>query len=156
MKCGHAVLPNPWDAGTTRMFENLGFRALATTSTGLAFSIGRRDGDGAVSSDETFQHIATLLAATRLPFSADLENGFGDSPSARSEVGRRITNTTNYVRAALGSNGVVAFRNGAGISTVPAAGGAATTVVDSRIALGGGTIDNVAWTRPAAALPPSE
>lgn len=83
------VLPNPWDAGTARMFENLGFRALATTSAGLAFSIGRRDGDGAVSADETFQHIATLLAATSLPFSADLENGFGDSPETVAATIRR-------------------------------------------------------------------
>lgn len=74
------------------------------------------------------------------------------------EVGRRIANTINNVRAALGSNGVVAFAvgSGAAISTVSAAGGAATTVVDSRDALGGGTIGSVAWTRPSAALPPSE
>lgn len=76
------VLPNPWDRGTARMFENLGFKGLASTSAGLAFSLGRRDGDGAVTADETFAHIEELLMATRVPMSADLENGFGDSPEA--------------------------------------------------------------------------
>jgi 2-methylisocitrate lyase-like PEP mutase family enzyme len=74
------VLPNPWDAGTARLFERLGFAGLATTSAGLAFSLGRRDGDGAVNADETFAHCAQLLAATSLPISADLENGFGEAP----------------------------------------------------------------------------
>jgi 2-methylisocitrate lyase-like PEP mutase family enzyme len=83
------VLPNPWNAGTARLFENLGFQALATTSAGLAFSLGRRDGDGAVTADETFQHVAGIVAATRLPVSADLENGFGDSPEAVAETIRR-------------------------------------------------------------------
>jgi len=74
------VLPNPWDAGSARLLENLGFKALATTSAGLAFSLGRRDGEGAVSADETFEHVRALIAATTLPISADLENGFGASP----------------------------------------------------------------------------
>jgi 2-methylisocitrate lyase-like PEP mutase family enzyme len=59
------------------MFENLGFKALASTSAGLAFGLGRPDGDGAVTADETFAHLEELLAATQLPISADLENGFG-------------------------------------------------------------------------------
>src|SRR5688572_7859797 len=83
------VLANPWDAGTARIFENLGFEALASTSAGLAFSLGRRDGDGAVSADETFEHLRTLLAATRLPMSADLENGFGDAPEIVAATIRR-------------------------------------------------------------------
>jgi 2-methylisocitrate lyase-like PEP mutase family enzyme len=83
------VLPNPWNAGMARMFTNLGFQALATTSAGLAFSLGRRDGDGAVSADETFQHISDLLAASTLPISADLENGFGDSPESVAATIRR-------------------------------------------------------------------
>lgn len=83
------VLPNPWDAGTARLLENVGFRALATTSAGLAFSLGRRDGDGAVTADETFRHVEDLLAATRLPISADLENGFGESPEAVAGTIRR-------------------------------------------------------------------
>src|SRR5687767_4205329 len=83
------VMPNPWDAGTARLFENLGFRALATTSAGLAFSLGRRDGDGSVSADETFRHVADVIAATRVPVSADLENGFGTSPEAIAATIRR-------------------------------------------------------------------
>ncbi|HEX4419618.1 MAG TPA: isocitrate lyase/phosphoenolpyruvate mutase family protein [Kofleriaceae bacterium] len=74
------VLPNPWDAGSARILENLGFSALASTSAGLAFSLGRCDGEGAVTADETFAHVRDLIAATRVPISADLENGFGVSP----------------------------------------------------------------------------
>jgi 2-methylisocitrate lyase-like PEP mutase family enzyme len=74
------VLPNPWDIGTARLFANLGFQGLATTSAGLAFSLGRRDGDGAVSRDETLEHVRTIVDATTLPVTADLENGFGESP----------------------------------------------------------------------------
>jgi 2-methylisocitrate lyase-like PEP mutase family enzyme len=74
------VVPNPWDRGTARLLANLGFQALASTSAGLAFSLGRRDGDGAVSADETFAHVRALVEATPLPVTADLENGFGASP----------------------------------------------------------------------------
>lgn len=83
------VLPNPWDAGTARLFTNMGFSALATTSAGLAFSLGRRDGIAAVSADETFAHAKQIVDATDLPVSADLENGFGDSPSTVAETVRR-------------------------------------------------------------------
>jgi 2-methylisocitrate lyase-like PEP mutase family enzyme len=82
------VLPNPWDIGTARLFANLGYRGLATTSAGLAFSLGRRDGDGAVSRDETLQHVRTLVDATPLPVTADLENGYGDSPETVAETVR--------------------------------------------------------------------
>jgi 2-methylisocitrate lyase-like PEP mutase family enzyme len=77
---GILVLPNPWDVGTAQLFAKVGFRALATTSAGLAFSLGRRDGDGAVSREETFAHVRSIVEATPLPVSADLENGFGESP----------------------------------------------------------------------------
>jgi len=83
------VLPNPWDAGSARILENLGFRALASTSAGLAFTLGRADGEGAVTADETFEHAAKLLAATSAPFTADLENGFGTSPEAVAATIRR-------------------------------------------------------------------
>ncbi|OMC40964.1 isocitrate lyase/phosphoenolpyruvate mutase family protein [Mycobacterium sp. IS-1264] len=82
------VLPNPWDIGTARLFANLGFHALATTSAGLAFSLGRRDGDGAVSRDETLEHVRTIVDATPLPVTADLENGFGESPETVAETVR--------------------------------------------------------------------
>jgi 2-methylisocitrate lyase-like PEP mutase family enzyme len=83
------VVPNPWDAGTARLLENAGFAALHTTSAGLAFSLGRRDGDGAVTADETFAHVRAIVAATRLPVTADLENGFGASPETVAATIRR-------------------------------------------------------------------
>jgi 2-methylisocitrate lyase-like PEP mutase family enzyme len=86
---GVLVLPNPWDAGSARILEHLGFPALASTSAGLAFTLGRADGEGAVSADETFAHISTLLAATRVPYTADLENGFGTAPEVVASTIRR-------------------------------------------------------------------
>ena len=83
------VLPNPWDRGTARLLQHLGFHGLATTSAGLAFSLGRRDGDGAVTADETFAHVRDILGATHLPVSADLENGFGESPELVAQTIRR-------------------------------------------------------------------
>jgi 2-methylisocitrate lyase-like PEP mutase family enzyme len=72
------LIPNPWDAGSARMLESLGFRALATTSSGFAFTLGRPDGGATL--DEVTAHVATLTAATSLPVSVDLENG-GDDPA---------------------------------------------------------------------------
>jgi 2-methylisocitrate lyase-like PEP mutase family enzyme len=72
------VIPNPWDAGSAKVLEKLGFKALATTSSGFAFTLGRRDGD--VSLDEVIAHTSTLAAATELPVSVDLENGYGAEP----------------------------------------------------------------------------
>jgi 2-methylisocitrate lyase-like PEP mutase family enzyme len=83
---GSFVLPNPWDIGTTRILTSLGFEALATTSAGLAFSLGRRDGKGAVSREEALAHACQIVEATPLPVSADLENGFGDSPEDVAET----------------------------------------------------------------------
>jgi 2-methylisocitrate lyase-like PEP mutase family enzyme len=79
---GVFVMPNPWDAGTARILTALGFEALATTSAGLAFSMGRRDGEGAVSRDEALANAMAIVEATHLPVSADLENGFGHEPEA--------------------------------------------------------------------------
>jgi len=83
---GAFVIPNPWDVGTARMLAALGFEALATTSAGLAFSLGRRDGEAAVSRDEALDHARTIVEATPLPVSADLENGFGDAPETVAET----------------------------------------------------------------------
>lgn len=79
---GVFVMPNPWDAGTARILTALGFEALATTSAGLAFSMGRRDGEGAVSRDEALANAMAIVEAMHLPVSADLENGFGHEPEA--------------------------------------------------------------------------
>jgi 2-methylisocitrate lyase-like PEP mutase family enzyme len=83
---GTFVIPNPWDAGTARMLTALGARALTTTSAGLAFSLGRRDGMGLVSRGETLVNAKAIVEATDLPVSADLEKGFGDEPNAVAET----------------------------------------------------------------------
>lgn len=72
------IIPNPYDVGTARLLENLGFFALATSSAGYAFTIGKAD--NAVGRDGTLAHAAAVAAATDLPLSIDLENGFGDAP----------------------------------------------------------------------------
>jgi 2-methylisocitrate lyase-like PEP mutase family enzyme len=80
------VIPNPWDAGSARILAALGFKALATTSAGFAFTLGRRDGEGLVSRDEMLGHCRTIVEATDLPVSADLENCFGDDPGTVAET----------------------------------------------------------------------
>jgi 2-methylisocitrate lyase-like PEP mutase family enzyme len=81
------VLPNPWDAGSARVLAALGFKALATTSSGFAFTLGRRD--GSVTLDEVIEHTAALDHATDLPLSVDLENGYGpDRESAANAIAR--------------------------------------------------------------------
>ena len=80
------IIPNPWDAGSARLLEDAGFEALATTSMGYAFSLGRRD--NTLTRQETFAYASTIASATDLPVSADLENGFGDTPD---EVAETIT-----------------------------------------------------------------
>ena len=72
------VIPNPWDAGSARVLAARGFKALATTSSGFAFTLGRLD--GSVTPDEVVEHAATLARATDLPLSVDLENGYGPEP----------------------------------------------------------------------------
>jgi 2-methylisocitrate lyase-like PEP mutase family enzyme len=72
------VIPNPWDAGSAKVLARLGFKALATTSSGFAFTLGRRDGD--VSLDEVIAHTEIVDRATELPVSVDLENGYGPEP----------------------------------------------------------------------------
>jgi 2-methylisocitrate lyase-like PEP mutase family enzyme len=72
------LIPNPWDGGSARVLETLGFEALATSSSAFAFTLGRTD--GGVTLDELVEHVSTLAAATDLPVSVDLENGFGAAP----------------------------------------------------------------------------
>ena len=75
---GAFIIPNPWDVGSARLLAALGFEALATTSSGFAYSLGRADGE--VTLEETLEHCRVLCAATDLPVSADLENGYADDP----------------------------------------------------------------------------
>jgi 2-methylisocitrate lyase-like PEP mutase family enzyme len=81
---GAFIIPNPWDVGTARLLARLGFAALATTSAGCAFAMGQKD--GSLSRDEAIEHAAAIASATDLPVSADLENGFGDSPETAAET----------------------------------------------------------------------
>ncbi|AIR87880.1 isocitrate lyase/PEP mutase family protein [Pseudomonas cremoricolorata] len=77
---GAFVVANAWDAGSARLLASLGFDALATTSAGLAFSLGRPDAEGALSVEDVLGNAASIVEATALPVTADLENGFGDTP----------------------------------------------------------------------------
>ncbi|ANT52213.1 isocitrate lyase/PEP mutase family protein [Mesorhizobium amorphae] len=81
---GAFVIPNLWDVGTARILAAMGFRALATTSAGMAFSLGVAEGQ--VSLEDTLNHCRAIAAATPLPVSADLEKGFGDSPQSAAET----------------------------------------------------------------------
>src|SRR4029450_13257893 len=80
------VIPNPWDAGSARVLEALGFRALATTSSGFAFTLGRLD--GGVTLDGVAAPVSALAVATELPVSVDLEDGFGPEPE---DAARAVT-----------------------------------------------------------------
>ncbi len=89
------MIPNPWDVGTARYLRHLGFKALATTSSGFSFSRGLPDGDGSVSRDAALAHIAEIVAATDLPVNADFESGYaldaeGVAESVRLCVGTGI------------------------------------------------------------------
>jgi 2-methylisocitrate lyase-like PEP mutase family enzyme len=95
------VIPNPWDAGTARILESLGFEALTTTSAGLAFVLGRRDGAGAVSREETLANAKAIADATDLPVAADLENGFGDAPEAAAQTIRLAGTTAGLVGGSI-------------------------------------------------------
>lgn len=81
---GAFVIPNPWDIGSARLFEALGFEALATTSSGFAYSLGRRDGQ--ISREEKLTHCRALCEASSLPVSADLEKCFSDDPKEAAET----------------------------------------------------------------------
>jgi len=85
---GCFVIPNPWDVGSARYLQHLGFQALATTSAGFAFSQGLPDSDLAVSRDQSLAHIADIAAAVDLPVNADFASGYGIDPS---EVADSVT-----------------------------------------------------------------
>ncbi len=91
---GTFIIPNPWDAGTARILAGLGFEALATTSSGFAFSLGRRD--GAVTREEVLAHCHSIADAVDVPVAADLENCFGDDPKSVAET-IRLAGATGIV-----------------------------------------------------------
>ena len=82
------VIPNPWDAGSARALEALGYGSLATTSSGMAFTLGRLDGN--VTLDEVVDHAAAIVRATDLPVSVDLENGYGPDPEGAARAVARV------------------------------------------------------------------
>jgi 2-methylisocitrate lyase-like PEP mutase family enzyme len=83
-RAGAFVIPNPWDAGTARVLASLGFEALTTTSAGMAFTFGRRD--GAATRDQSLSNAKAIADAVDVPVAADLENGFGHSPAQAAET----------------------------------------------------------------------
>jgi 2-methylisocitrate lyase-like PEP mutase family enzyme len=85
---GTFVIPNPWDAGSARVLEALGFEALATTSSGFAFTLGRLDAGATL--DDVAEHVSTLAQVTSLPVSVDLENGYGREPERAAEAITRV------------------------------------------------------------------
>ena len=82
------LIPNPWDAGSAKVLASLGFHALATTSLGLAFTLGRRDGGATL--DDTVEHTRALAEAVDLPVSVDLENGYGPRPEQAASAIERV------------------------------------------------------------------
>lgn len=98
---GAFVIPNPWDAGTAKILEALGFEALTTTSAGLAFSLGRPDGAGLITREETLANAKAIADATHLPVAADLENGFGDAPEVAAETIRLAAQAAGLVGASI-------------------------------------------------------
>lgn len=87
------VIPNPWDAGSARVLAALGYEALATTSVGFIFSRGRRNEPESFALDEVLAHCGEIVAATPLPVSADLENGYAETPEGVAETIRRAAAT---------------------------------------------------------------
>ena len=100
------LIPGPWDLASARVFEAFGFKALATTSGGFAFALGKLDGQ--VTLEEKVAHCRALSAATDIPLSADLENGYGDSPEA-------VANTITQIAGAGAVGGSIEDWSGAGI-----------------------------------------
>ncbi len=80
------ILPNAWDAGSARLLAATGFSALASTSAGIAYALGRPDASGALTREENLAALAAIAAAVELPVSADLEAGYGQAPEAAAEA----------------------------------------------------------------------
>jgi 2-methylisocitrate lyase-like PEP mutase family enzyme len=95
------VVANPWDAGTSRILTGLGFKALSTTSAGLAFALGQRDGTASVSRAEALANAKAIADATDLPVAADLENGYGHRPEDAAETIRLAAETAGLVGGSI-------------------------------------------------------
>jgi 2-methylisocitrate lyase-like PEP mutase family enzyme len=95
---GAFIIPNPWDVGSARILAQAGFEALATTSAGFAFTLGRRD--NTIARYAMLDHVATIAASTELPVSADLENGYATTPEGVAET-YALAATTGIVGASI-------------------------------------------------------
>jgi len=95
------VIANPWDAGTARTLTGLGFCALSTTSAGLAYTLGRRDGTASVGREEALANAKSIVDATHLPVAADLENGYGHSPEAAATTIRLAAEVAGLVGGSI-------------------------------------------------------
>src|SRR5579862_2537723 len=123
------IIPNPWDAGSARILAGLGFEALATTSSGFAFSLGRRD--GAVTREEVLAHCRLIADVTDLPVAADLENCFGDDPKTVAETIRLAAATGivgGSVEDASGDDSHPIYDHGLAVERVAAAAEAARSL----------------------------
>ena len=125
------IIPNPWDIGSARMLAGLGFEALATTSAGFAFTLGRSDGQ--VKREEALAHCAAIAAATDLPVSADLENTFGHVPRFVAQT-IRLAGATGIVG---GSGGGPAFTSPNHFSTSRRVFAVSISPAITRLALAG-------------------
>ncbi len=85
------IIPNPWDAGTAQVLQEAGFKALATTSSGFAQSIGKIDGE--VTLEEKLEHCRLLASVTNIPINVDFENGFADAPAEAGQNLLRLVET---------------------------------------------------------------
>lgn len=125
---GAFVIPNPWDAGSARLLSGLGFEALATTSAGYAFSRGKLDSFAALSRAEVLANAGEIVAATALPVSADLEDGFGVAPQDCAETIRaaaRVGLVGGSIEDATGDPGDPIYDMGLAVARIEAAAEAA-------------------------------
>ncbi|HTW34514.1 MAG TPA: isocitrate lyase/phosphoenolpyruvate mutase family protein [Rhizomicrobium sp.] len=121
---GAFVIPNPWDAGTARILMALGFEALATTSAGYAFSVGRLDSSAALTREEILANAKEIVEATGLPVSADLEDGFGRVPedcAATIRLGAEIGLVGGSIEDATGDPSVPIYEFRLSVERVAAA-----------------------------------
>ena len=122
------VIANPWDAGTARILQSLGFSALSTTSAGLAFTLARRDGTASVTRAEALANAKSIVDATSLPVAADLENGYGHTPEAAAETIRLAAETAGLeggsIEDATGAAGHPIYEFGHAVARIRAAAAA--------------------------------
>jgi 2-methylisocitrate lyase-like PEP mutase family enzyme len=121
------VIPNAWDAGSTRVLTAMGFEAIATTSAGYAFSVGKRDSFAGLSRDEILANARAIVLATDLPVSADLEDGFGASPDACAATikqGLKIGLVGGSIEDATGDQNDPIYELGVAVDRVKAAANA--------------------------------